>query len=497
MAVLAAAAAPAGAQTWRYQAGISLQETATNNVNLDPSNSRTSDLVTSITPTLSIQENGERTSLVGALSVPVLFYARTGDQNNSVYPSLNLVGDVDLYNKIFHVEGSVSVAQQFFTPFGAQPGDFVNPTDNRYQTATYRISPYLKGVAENGISYELRNNNVWTNLSGAPISTNNSRYTQWIAKAESTENRTFAWRANYDYSDIDFENESTSLRTQLARLVPIYNVEPQLRLEASIGYEDNQGTLTSSKGTIYGVGLTWRPTDRTNVVGLWEHRFFGSSYLFSFDHRMPLSIWSVRASRNITTYPQQLGTLQGGTNVSMFLNDIFASRITDPVARQQAVDNFINERGLPETVAGPVTLYGDQIVLQQQQSATAGLIGVRNTILFSIFNIKSEPIAASGAALPPILAFGNDNTQTGGSLVWTSRFTNAVNLVASASGYRTVTNISPSATTTQADTRVTLFTPVGARMTAFIGARYQTLNSDVASDYNEAAVFVGIGYTLR
>ena len=114
--------------------------------------------------------------------VPVVLYARTGDENNNVYPTVNLIGDVNFFDRILHVEGAVFVSQQFFTPFGAQPQDLANATDNRYQTTTYRVSPYIQGIVGNGIAYELRNNNVWTNLSGAPVSTTDSRYTEWLAR---------------------------------------------------------------------------------------------------------------------------------------------------------------------------------------------------------------------------------------------------------------------------------------------------------------------------
>lgn len=493
---VAAVAVPAAAQTWRFEPSLTVVETATNNVNLDPTNSRTSDLVSEITPSLFLSELGAHTRLQGTVAVPVLLYARTGDANNYVYPSLNLVGDIDLYQNNLHVEGAVTVSQEFFTPFGAQPQDLSNATANRYRTTTYRVTPYLKGVTDSGIEYELRNNNVWANLSGAPIATNNSSYTEWIATASSTGERQIGWRANYDYTDTRFNDES-SIQTQLGRFVPIYNVDPQLRLEASVGYESNQYALTSSKDTVYGAGLEWRPTERTNVVGKWEHRFFGSSYLFSFDHRTPLTIWNVQATRNITTYPQQLAALQAGTNVTSFVNNLFLSSIPDPVARQQAVDQFIRDRGLPPTLISPVTLYAEQIVLQQQQSATVGLIGARNTIVFSVFNLRSQPINAAGTPLPPLFAAGNDNTQTGVNIIWTNRLTEAVNLVATLDGFHTVAPAPFSSTTNQGTARITLTTPLSARMTGFIGARYQALVSDVASDYNETAAFIGISYTLR
>ena len=56
-----AAAAPVWGQTWRFVPSIALQETATNNVNLEPTDIRISDLVTQITPTLAFSESGEHT----------------------------------------------------------------------------------------------------------------------------------------------------------------------------------------------------------------------------------------------------------------------------------------------------------------------------------------------------------------------------------------------------------------------------------------------------
>ena len=263
---------------------------------------------------------------------------------------MNLLGDVSFLDRVLHIEGAINVSQQFFNPFGAQPQDLANATDNRYQSTTYRVSPYVQGVAANGIAYELRNNNVWTNLSGAPIATNNSRYTEWLARVSTPEDRQI-WPG----SELRLYGRQVSRTKRLDRcglrsggVIPFYNVDPQLRLGASVGYEDNQGALTSSRGSVYGVGVEWRPTERTKVVGKWEHRYFGSSYLFTFDHRTPLSVWNVQASRNVTTYPQShWDAWRREASVASYLNQLFLSSIPDAAARQQTVDQFIRDRGLP------------------------------------------------------------------------------------------------------------------------------------------------------
>ncbi|NDP41099.1 MAG: TIGR03016 family PEP-CTERM system-associated outer membrane protein [Aromatoleum sp.] len=492
---LALGAAPVGAQTWRFDPAISIVETATSNVNLDPSNAKRSDLATQISPSLTFSEKGPRTHLEGGVSIPILVYARTGAENNRVYPSASVIGDVELVRNFFHVEGAIAVAQQFFDPFGARPADLSTATDNRYRTDTYRVSPYIQGVAPGNISYELRNNNVWTNLSGAPITANNSRYTEWTGNVANTTAQ-LGWLVNFDDTYVRF-NDQSSIRTSLARFVPSYNVDPQLRLRASVGYESNEYTLTSSRGTIYGAGFEWHPTDRTSAVANYEHRFFGASYLVSFDHRTPLSIWNVSASRNITTYPQQIGTLPAGLNVAGFVNGLFVSSIPDPAARQQAVDEFMRQRGLPAVLSNPIVLYGQQILLQEQQNATAGLIGARNVIVFSIFNVRNQPIAGSGDTLPPILALGNDNRQTGGSLVWTHNIGAGIAMNASLTGFRTVANPPGEAHTNQAVVNLGIsmqFTPL---TTVSAGARYQVLVSDVSSDYTEVAAFVGLTHRFK
>ena len=486
---------PAAAQIWEFRPAIAIQETATNNVDLSPSGSARDDLVTVITPSLSIRETGARTSFNGRISVPVVLYARSSEDNNA-FPSATLLGSVEVVDGFFYVDGAVSIAQQFFSPFGGQPPGFVNSTENLYRTDTYRVTPYIRGVAPGDIAYELRNNNVWTNLSGAPIRTSNGNYTDWIGDAFSASATKFGWSAHAEWTEVRY-NDQRPIVMQLARLKGIYNVDPELQLWVSGGYEDNQFTLTENRGAIYGVGFEWRPTPRTNVVGVYEDRFFGASYQFSFNHRTPLSAWSVRFARDITTYQRQLAALPTGVDIGGIIDTLFLSSIPDPTERQRAVDEFMRDRGLSDVLSSPVTLYSQQILLHETQSATAGLIGARNSAFLTIFNTRSEPIAGSGNPLPAPFAAGNDNTQTGANLIWSHRLTPSVNLNAALLGYRTKANAPLEGTTRQGSVRVGVSTSLSARTSVYAGARYQVLRSDVTTDYDEAAAFVGMVYEFR
>jgi uncharacterized protein (PEP-CTERM system associated) len=233
------------------------------------------------------------------------------------------------------------------------------------------------------------------------------------------------------------------------------------------------------------------------VIGNYEHRFFGASYEFSFSHRTPLSSWNVRVARDITNFPRQLATLPAGVEVAGIIDNLFLSSFPDPAERQRAVDDFIRERGLADVLTSPVPLYSQQIILHETQTVTAGLIGARNSVFLTIFNVRSEPIAGSGNPLPAPFAAGNDNTQTGMNLVWSHRLTPSLDLNATLAGYRTVANAPLEGTTRQGVARVTLSTALSPRSWLYGGARYQLLRSDVATDYEEAAVFVGLRHEFR
>ena len=154
--------------------------------------------------------------------------------------------------------------------------------------------------------------------------------------------------------------------SELARASIYYQPDPNVRLSADGGYEDNRYTFTDYRDAIYGVGMQWRPTPRTNLVANWEHRFFGSSYLLSFDHRTPLSAVSARFSRNTTSYPQTFLTVPATGNVPLLLYLILAARFPDPAERLAIVEALINERGLPTSLSGPVNLYTQQIYLDRK-----------------------------------------------------------------------------------------------------------------------------------
>ncbi len=479
---------------------VSWESTLTDNVNLAPSDQRTSDWINQLTPSIRFNETGAHTKLSGSLSLPVLLYART-TQNNYVAPEANVTGTLEAIEKFLFIDASVNVSQQYLTPFGARPNNLANATQNRYTTQTYSISPYVKGNAADGVDYELRQKETLSNANGVSVGTNTNRsYTSDITGHIQHEARPGGWLVEYARSDIRFPGQDVQSNetTELERFSALYRADSTLQLRASAGYEDNRFFFTRDNGVIYGAGVEWHPTDRTSLSAFGEHRFFGVSYHVSFDHHTPLTVWSIKASRDTTSYPQQLADLPAGANVSGLLDSLLGSRVQDPAQRQVLVDQFIRDRGLPLLLSSPLALFSQQITLVESETATFGILGARNTILFTAYRARSQPIEGSDVgALTPLLAQLTNNTQVGTNVAWTHQLAPSLTLGANADWSRTIANLSGGGVTRLFRISTNVSRTLTALTSVYVGARYQDSHSDVDASYREVAVLVGLTHTFH
>jgi len=465
--------------------------TATDNVDLAPSDQRKSDFVIQLTPYLRVNEKSAHTSLSGTIGAAILQYTRDGGSN--VEPEVSLLGNAELIERLFFVDGSVQIQPSYFSAFGAQPRNLANATANRFTTSTYRVSPHLEHT-DGPMHYTLRDDNFWTSASGTPVTTQDAYENDVLARV-AREPKPLGWSLEYRRNDTKF-TEQPSLVTETSRASALWQAAAQWRLSAIVGYENNDYPLYHNSDAIYGAGVQWHPSERTTVDATWEHRFFGSAYHVAFDHRTPLSVWAVRADRDIVTYPQQFAALSAGSDVALLLNQIFVSRFPDPAQRQTIVDQLIRERGLPPVLASPLRLYTQQVTLQESELATMGLLGARNSVFISLYRTRTEPLlsATASAGLTDVLA---NNTQTGTNVVWSLKLTQLYTFTANADWLRTVGSGSLSAESKQWTLSGIIDAPLSPQTKVFGGARYQRFVTDVSTDYREAAAFFGISHTFR
>ena len=309
--------------------------------------------------------------------------------------------------------------------------------------------------------------------------------------------RRYGWQVDYNGSYVKYNNQEP-YTLHLGRGILFYQVTPDFQISARGGYENNNYALNDYSGSIYGAGLDWRPTARTVLNGFWEHRFFGDSYQANFQHRTRLTGWRLTGSRGVTTSAQQL---QLGQGIAYDVVDAaFASRIPDSAQRQQEVQRFLEQTGLPPYLTQPLYFYNQQILLQDRVEAAFSLFGARNSLVFTVYWSEQEPITGTGTTLPAFLSANQNYVTQGASANYTHQLSGTANL--SLLALRNHTRYRSSFIPGSVDYTIfrALFTSrISPRTSWFAGARYQWQDpsNPPYAKYNEAAVFGGIDYAYR
>jgi uncharacterized protein (PEP-CTERM system associated) len=496
--LIAAAIAPwTSAQTVRVYPTIAAQETLTSNANVGgASGNQEGDLVTQITPGVVFAATGAHSSLLGSISVPILLYARSGEENNRVRPQASLAGSFNAWDRRFVLDASAIVSQQYLSPFGARPADLTTNTANEYTSATYRVMPSLRGETAGRVRYELRDDNIWTTTSNTPVSLNNAYTNDFLGRLRRDPDP-LGWGAEYHRNSVEFTAQKP-LVTQVGRVSATALLDPQVELSLTGGYEDNDYLAVKFQNAIYGAGVRWRPSDRTTLDAAWEHRFFGSSYHVEFANRTPLTVWNFRAAREATSYPQQVATLSAGRDVSQLLNSLLTSRVPDPALRQQTVDSIIQERGLPAVLSDSLILYDQRINIVESVRGTVGLLGARNSVFLSLYRYKNQPIADTGnVIIVPGLTVADETVQTGMNVVWSRQLSGTLTMTTNFSYVDSKSESIDNLRTKQGYATLIFSRPLSPNTVTYFGARYQELRSSVNTDYEEAAVFAGVAYRLH
>lgn len=476
---------------WSIQPGLRLQSTYTNNVTLSPKGQEKSDFFTELTPGLTIRGVSPRAQVLGSVGVTGVWYWNES-QYNRIVPGANLRGRLEAIERLAFIEASVLAGPQFASFLGAQPSTTAATAPNTFTQYIYSVSPYIQRRFDAGTSVLLRNDNVWAQASGN--TTIRDSYTQqWTGNVDHPLGRFLIAGASYNYNSIEYQN-STPLKNDIARGRLTWRPDPMYQLYATGGYETNNYALGDREGSTYGGGGRWSPTERTNLIADWEHRFFGSSYLYAANHRTRTAAFDVRTSRGVNTFPQ----LVAGANTINYAaqyDAALAGSITDPIAREAAVNQLLAQLGLPATATTVSGLFNQQIFIQERTEGSVTLTGVRNTAGLTLFQGRTETVPTQANTSGLIAAL--TTRQRGATLTWNSRLTQTLTLNVTSTRFLNEIVSGGLGVTTGDSTntiyRAVLSTPLSPRTDVFGGARHYRLDSTVNEAVRETAVFAGLG----
>jgi len=477
------------AERWTVDASVSTQVTATDNSGFESRSQRDSDVLLGVTPRIGFRGEGARLRVGGSVALGGVHYV-DGTQDSRFLPTADLIATLEAIERRLFLEAAVNVAQTRENPFAPRPEGA--STFNRLETRQGRFSPYLQGNLANDVRYRVRSDNAWTATSGGTTADGDSYVGRHVVELERAP-RPFGWGVQAERTDSRFDNAAQRRLTEdVARVRLDYAVTPQIAVGVRAGYEQNNFVLDGrGDGSIYGANVTWRPTERTDLSGFVEDRFFGSGWRLSFSHRMPRLAWNALLSRDLGSAPQSLFTLPATDDVVGLLDAAFTTRFPDPVERARIVQDLIARQGLPSALGAPLAIYAQRISLINSRSASVVLLGVRNSLGLTGFYRRTEDLSdtvfsAIGSAL-------TNNTQRGAALTFSHQLSTLTSLNATTAWTRTreLGQTDPE----QADQytlRLQALRQLAPKTSAFIGARHQIFNSNRRDDARETAVFAGL-----
>ena len=412
-----------GQRQWEIIPRLGVQETYTDNVRLLPPESARSDWVTELRPGISINGRGAQLRFNFDYS-PDLVY-RKEEGSHDLFHNLNASGNAELVRQLLFVDTRANVFQSNVALFGTQAVNNANSTDNRTTVRTFLLSPYLRhdfgSAAQGEARYSFSTLNSGSTGGANASNSDANRIDARLSSGPAYKLQT--WNLTYSKEHIDYTQTGQSIDTEMISAYGRRLITPTLGLQASAGYENNDYGIAanSPKGKFWSIGPEWTPTDRTRLSATTGRRYYGPNQALDFTHRTRLTTWGLSYHEDVTTTRSQF-FVPTTFDTAGYLDTLFLSRFPDPAARQTAVQNFINQTGLPGTLTVPLNYFTTVPFLQKTANASFGILGVRNTVLANVFSQKREAISAS-QPLQGALGQATSTTQNGTSLLWTSRLT--------------------------------------------------------------------------
>lgn len=481
----------AHAADWKLTPTVELSETYTDNVRLKGKGAQQQATITQLSPGLTIAATGSRLKLHLNYILQNSYYSGSTTEETTNH-LLRTNASAALVQDLFFLDGSANVAQQNQSPFGQVTDTNFNLSDNRVEVRTYRASPYFRYNFENNFTGELRYayDSVTHKADGKSFSIINSQADNVLFRLKSgSAFKTINWGLNYRHQNIRYDVKQTPLEMEMSTASLGFQVSPLFRLTSTVGYEKNSYISLEKKpsGVFWSAGFAWTPSARTNFIFNAGQRFFGKTYALTLSQRARMSVWSLGYNEDITTTRGQF-LLPATNSTSAFLDQLWQTTIPDATSRQQIVDNFIKDAGLPSSLAQPINTFTNQVFLQKNLQGSAAFTGVKNTVVFSLFNTERE-VQSSGAldaAITPGLL--NHVLQSGVNAVWNWKLSPRTNTTVSAA-YTKANSVNSGVTDNAKSLRASIARQLQPKLKATLEVRrIQKDSTLVIGNYNENAI---------
>jgi uncharacterized protein (PEP-CTERM system associated) len=508
-------AVPVQAESWQITPTIAVNETLTNNLFLTSTN-KTSDLVTAITPGISIDGKGGRASLRLSYGFTQQLYARESSQNNH-QNSLSAIGSLEAIENWLFIDATGTISQQYISAFGQTSQSIANVNNNQTETSYYSISPHIKGTFLSSAEYLLRYRAAITRSDSAYSGSTNSVAVNANALSSQGDLNSSEWlgtlSGNTRWSGLGWGLEASRLTNDYTggrnyedtryQAGLNYRFNPQFRVSAFAGQESqNYVSVNQETHTTHGFGFVWAPGPRTELSANNTYRFFGNSYDINFRHRMARSLITYTASRSISSQPAGVGSTGQGSNYDATYAIIAANNPgASPDAIRSQVSQVLQGRGVPADGAVVNGYLTNRPTLQQLQQLSFALLGVRNTVTLNVNETKQQPLGLANGATDDY-SLANEITQRGFAIIWGHQLSGLSSLSLSLNQSRSISQRAGQFDNRTQGAYLLLTTQISPKTSASVGARHVNYDggsissTGLGSSYTESALTGSLSHSF-
>lgn len=386
---------------WRVVPALTLTERYTDNFRRESDELKRSQFISELIPSVSVVKTGQRLSLNGVARWRHYEY-RDKDLAGTLDHSFDysLSGRATVAQDFLYVDASASATPRNISAFGPRVEDAPYLASNQSKVKTWSISPHLQQQYGQLASMALRytRDQVQGGTRGFATSTSDS-----IA-ANLASGRAFGqlgWHLNYVRQELDDSiNGETS--TEIAAANLRYALTPRLGLTSSVGYDRYrfQGLGGDTAGRNWSYGFEWNPSLRTSVSASLGRHFYGQTGAFSLMHRSRRTTWQIVYDDDVTTSRERF-LLPATIDTSALLDRLFATSIPDPIARREAIAAYIQNNGLPSSLADDVNFLSNRYFHQRSLQGSMAFKLARTSGVLSLS--RSERVALSSQESDSVL----------------------------------------------------------------------------------------------
>lgn len=386
---------------WDITPRLYLAEHLSDNINLDDDN-KESDLVTVITPGISIHGEGRRVRAdVDYKLQNLIFLNNSGASNSS--QRLDADANVELAKDTLFLDARSTMGQVLVDATDTISSNRINNAGNRTNFYTWGLSPYVQsqfgGFADGVFRYGYSEIQYEEGASDATI---NSFDVGLVSGHRGPSE--LSWLADYNYTDQQ-RNPASDVLLNNGQAEARYRLTNRFSLVATAGFADNdfETRRNNINGSYWSAGGFWQPnrfmsldvqkgsnlesvaialypTRRTSLLASYRNRLVGLNpgpvWSGSFNHYTRRTTWN--ASYSETTTTQQLQTLNSGGFVSLSVDPITGEINTDPQPGDLTVT-------VPQA---PVESLTDEVTENKIARGTFGMKLGKTSMRVTVFDLK-------------------------------------------------------------------------------------------------------------